>query len=481
MRAISPERDTDLVLTNPADRLYNADLAPVEYARRSWGWFAIFNVWSNTAQSLLGYTLAASLFLTYGLNGWAVFAGIVLAALIMLVLVNLVGRPSVRYGIPFPVMARASMGVFGANFPAMIRGTVAIFWYGAQTYVASTAVALAIGSFVGAEPKATWLGLNWIGWVSLVIVSLFQVKLFWRGIGGIRRFLNLAAPAVYAVMGVLLVFLWVRAGPGLLSEVGSIFEGTGSYRGGPVSAFMAVVGTMIALYAPIIVNYGDFSRYVRSERDMRRGNILGLLVNSVLFALLALFLTAGTTVVLGSKMTDPTQIVGHIGNPVLTVVAALTFFTATVGINVVANFVPPANDLSNLLPRWISFRRGGLIAATLAFVVSALWVTVISQIGLIRFVNTLGALLAPAYGILIADYYFVKRQVLDVQQMYSADPAGAYYYRGGWNPRALIAFFIAAVFAVLGVWLPALQFLSGFDWILGALLAGVLYRLLMQA
>ncbi len=456
-------------------RLYNADLAPLSDEQRSWGSVAIFNVWSNTAQSVLGYTLAASLFLNYGLNGWAVFAAIVLAGFIIMFLVNLVGKPSVQYGIPYPVMARAGMGVFGANFPALLRGTVAIFWYGAQSYVAAGAIALLIRSVLDTGSGETLLGLDAVGWISLVLVSVFQVGLFWRGIGAIRIFLNWAAPAVYAVMIILMFMLWHRAGPDFLPKVAAILQGKASATGNTVAGFFAVMGAMIAFYSPIIVNYGDFARYVGSVKAMRKGNLLGLPVNIAFFALIALMVTAGSEVVLGQKLTNPTEIVARLDSLSLTVVAALVFFIATVGINVVANFVPPANDLANLMPSRISFRTGGLITAGAAFVVSALWVSVISQFGIVRFANTLGALLAPAYGVMIVDYYLVRKQHLDLNALYSADPNGAYYYRSGWNWRALAAFLVSAIFSLAGVWLPALHFLSGFDWIIGAFLAGSLY------
>ena len=155
-------------------RLYNTDLAPIPRSERSWGWFEIFNVWSNVVQSVFGYTLAASLFITYGLNGWAVFGAIVLAGVIIMLLVDLSGRPSVLYGIPYPVMARASMGVEGAKLPATIRGIVAVFWYGAQTYIASTALALLITAFAG-DGGATFFGLTAVGWVSFVFVWAFQM------------------------------------------------------------------------------------------------------------------------------------------------------------------------------------------------------------------------------------------------------------------------------------------------------------------
>ena len=151
--------------------LFNEDLAPTPPNDREWGWFELFNVWANDVQSLFGYTLAASLFVTYGLNGWAVFAGIVLAGFIVMGLVNLIGKPSVEHGIPFPVMARASMGVRGANFPAMIRAVVAIFWFGVQTYFASTALSLAFIALIGSNGQPVFLDLSSIEWIAFLIRS----------------------------------------------------------------------------------------------------------------------------------------------------------------------------------------------------------------------------------------------------------------------------------------------------------------------
>ena len=190
--------------------LYNEDLAPIPPDKRKWGAFEIFNVWNNDIQSLFGYSLAASLFITYGLNGWAVFAAIVLAGAFVMVLVNLTGRPSVKYGIPYPVMARASMGVQGAKFPALIRGIVAIFWYGVQTYFASTAVALLLNSLFELEGGAEFLGMTAVGWLSYLLVCVFQVALFMKGIEWVGHFLNWAGPFVYAVMIALMLVIWVK-------------------------------------------------------------------------------------------------------------------------------------------------------------------------------------------------------------------------------------------------------------------------------
>ncbi|EPC00656.1 allantoin permease [Litchfieldella anticariensis FP35 = DSM 16096] len=472
--------DNDLDIQRIDPTLYNEDLAPIPHSKRSWGWFEIFNVWSNDIQSLFGYTLAASLFLTYGLNGWAVMAAIILAGVIVMVLVNLTGKPSVKYGIPFPVMIRASMGVRGANLPAMLRAIIGIFWYGVQTYFASTAVALLITAFVGAGDGSTFLGLSGVAWVSFVIVWIFQIAIFWQGIDRIKHFLNWAGPLVYVVMVALMVVVWVQAGDELLPAVATIFSASGEHSGSSIAAFLAIVGTMVAYFAAVVINFGDFTRFVKSERHMKLGNLLGLPLNVAFFSFIALIITAGTLVLFGEALTNPADIVERVDSLPLTIIAALTFFAATVGINLVANFIPPAYDLANLFPSKISFKIGGLITAIVAFFIGALWVSVISQIGVPGFVNALGAVVAPFYGIIVVDYYLVKHKRLDIQQMFSAAPDSAYYYVKGWNQKALMAFGLAALFSISSVWVPALAALTGYAWLIGAGLGGALYYFLMQ-
>ena len=460
-------------------RLYNKDLAPTDKKDKTWGWFEIFNVWANDVQSLFGYTLAASLFLTYGLNGWAVFLAILLAGFFIMWLVNLSGKPSVKLGIPYPVFARASMGVVGANFPAMVRGIVAMFWYGAQTYFASTAVALLLKALSGSDGGvAVFLGMNGIDWISFIFVAGFQVYLFWQGIDLIRKFLNFAGPAVYVVMIVLMLVIWAKAGGSLLSEVGNIFSGVGSYSGGAFAAFLAIFGTMVAYFAAVVINFGDFSRFVKNEKEMKKGNLYGLPGNIFLFSFIALMVTAGTVSVFGEAITSPTDIIARVGNLGLTVIAAFAFFAATIGINMVANFIPPAYDLANLMPSKINFRTGGLITSVVGFVIGALWVSFISKVGMFPFVNTLGAILAPVYGIMIVDYYVIKKQRIDINQLFSSKKGGKYYYNNGWNQKAFVAWAIAGVFSVLTVWHPALSGLGGYAWIIGAALGTVLHLMM---
>ncbi len=465
-----------------ADRdpaLHNEDLEPLAPEKRRWGWFEIFNVWTNDVQSLAGYTLAASLFITSGINGWWVFAAIILAGFIVNWLVNLTGKPSVKYGIPYAVMARASMGVKGAQLPALIRGIVGIFWYGAQTYFASTAVAMALNAIFGSPELTSFLGMTAIDWAAYIMVAAFQVVLFIRGIDWIEKFLNAAGPAVYAVMVILLIVIWVQAGDRLLPAVGSIFSNNSLTGWAFIGAFVGVVGTMIAYFAAVIINFGDFARYCKNEKGMKRGNFYGLPVSLTFFTFLSLFITAGSYIVLqngqGEPLTNPAEIVGLVGNVFLTIVAAITLVIATVGINLVANFIPPAYDLSNLAPQRISFQAGGYLTAAIGFVIGALWVATISKIGLPLFVDTLGAILAPLYGVLVADYYIVRKRELHIDSLFTMDPNGEYYYQNGWNIRAFIAVGVAAVFSIAAVWLPALANLSGFAWIIGAALGGIIY------
>ncbi len=460
-------------------RLYNEDLAPIKPTERNWGWFAIFNVWSNDIQSLFGYTLAASLFLSYGLSGWWVMAAIICSGFIVMMMVNLTGKPSVKYGIPFPVLIRASLGINGANLPAMLRAIIGIFWYGVQTYFASTAVAILLTLMMGSS-DATFLGLNSTAWLAFVIVWIFQILLFWSGVETIKHFLNWAGPLVYVVMLILMGIVWYQSGSELLPAIDSIFSRNSDYTGSPVQAFIAIVGTMVAYFAAVVINFGDFSRFLRSERDMKLGNLIGLPVNMAFFSFIALVITAGTLVLFGEALTNPSDIVERVDALPLTIIAALTFFAATVGINMVANFIPPAYDLANLFPKRISFRMGGLITAVIAFFVGALWLSFISQIGIVGFVNAVGAIIAPFFGILIVDYYLIKNQHINMNDLFSDKPTGAYYYYKGWNIRGLIAFAIGAIFSLSTVLVPLLTSLEGYGFLLGAALGGVSYWLLMR-
>ena len=470
-------------------KLYNKDLAPTPSNQKKWGWFEIFNVWANDVQSLFGYTLAASLFIASGLNGWAVFLALILAGFFIMWLVNLSGKPSVKHGIPYPVFARVSMGVFGANFPAMARGLVAMFWYGAQTYAASTAVALLITALTGNPGTEMFLGMTGVMWVSFIFVSLFQIYLFWQGIDLVRKFLNFAGPAVYVVMVILMLAIWGEVGGNLLSEVGEIFSGgerSGGFEGlGSFGAFLAVFSIMVGYFAAVVINFGDFARFVKNEEEMKKGNLYGLVGNVIFFSFITLMITGGSIALFGEYIAQPTEMVAKVDNIFLTLVAAFAFFAATVGINMVANFIPPAYDLANLMPSKINFRTGGLITAGFGFVIGGMWVAVITKMGIFPFVNTLGAILAPVFGIMITDYYIIKKEKLDVKALFK-DGKGKYYYNDGFNYKAMLAWAISGYIAIGSVWpniLPGglgnffanLGGGGGYAWIIGASLGAIVH------
>ena len=483
-------------MTTKSSNLYNKDLAPTPSANKKWGWFEIFNVWANDVQSLFGYTLAASLFLYSGLNGWAVFIALILAGFFIMWLVNLSGSPSVKHGIPYPVFARVSMGVFGANFPAMARGLVAMFWYAAQTYAASTAVALLITGITGIEGQVMFLGMTGVMWISFIFVSLFQIWLFWNGIDLIRKFLNFAGPAVYVVMIVLMIAIWSKAGGGLLSEVGNIFSGgerSGGFEGlGTFGAFLAVFSIMVGYFAAVVINFGDFARFVKNEDEMKKGNLYGLVGNIIVFSFITLMITGGTIAVFGEYIAQPTDMVAKVDNLLLTIIAAFAFFSATVGINMVANFIPPAYDLANLMPSKINFRVGGLITAICGFVIGGLWVSVITQMGIFPFVNTLGAILAPVFGIMIVDYYIIKEQKISLDDLYTDKKGAKYNYNNGFNYKGMLAWIISGYIAVGTVW-PNILIIDGlknffanlgggggYAWIIGASLGAVIHLIISQ-
>lgn len=457
----------------------HSTLNPVGADEKTWGWFAIFNIWANDVQSLFGYSLVASLFISYGVGGWTAFAALIFAGLFVMWMVNLSGAAGERYGIPYPVLARASLGTQGAKLPAVLRATVAVFWYGVQVYFASTALALLIRSVTGIHGGTEILGMTGIDWVSFVIVWAFHIVIFWRGMNWVETFLNIAGPFVYVVMIGLVIVLWQRSDGQLLSATATIFANPESTFSTEFKGFVAIVGTMVAYFAAVMINFSDFSRYAKDRRTMVMGNLAGLPFNMILFSALALLTTGGAAVVFGEEIINPTEIVERTDSVLLGVIAAITFFAATVGINLVANFIPAVNGIANLNPEKISFRSAGLITSFFALVIGGFWNSFISQFGISGFVNTLGATLAPIFGIMIVDYYWHRNQELNEDDLYNMD-GGAYHYDNGWNQTAVKAFVIEAIFSVATVWVPWFAFLSGYNWVIGAVLGGLIYNALAR-
>ena len=462
-------------------RLINEDLAPVPPDKRSWSSYSVFAMWMSDVHSVGGYTFAASLFLL-GLSGWQVLLALVIGIGIVNVLMNWIGKPSQQHGIPFPVMARVSCGVMGANLAAVIRGVVGIVWYGVQTYFASKAVATLVLVFfpAAASLQATSvLRLDLLGWSCFLFMWFFQLMIFQRGMETIRKFIDFCGPAVYLVMFLLMGWILWKAGWDAidLSLSDKVLTPTQS-----IVAMGSAVLLVVSYFAALLLNFGDFSRFAKSEKAMRRGNFLGLPLNFILFAIIVVIVTAGSAKVFGHMIMDPVEIVAKIDNPIAVVLGSLTFVIATMGINIVANFVSPAYDIANLFPKHIDFKKGGLIASILAVVVCP-WIFVDSPQAITVFGSVFGAVLAPLFGVMVADYYLVKRQQIKTADLYTMAPTGRYHYDGGWNKLGLLSLAVSGTIAV--GWELATQLFkvlpeNNFGWVIGAVAGAAIYLVAMR-
>jgi NCS1 family nucleobase:cation symporter-1 len=455
---------------NYSDRLYNEDLAPV--TERTWTGYSLFAMWMADVHSIGGYTFAAGLFFL-GLAGWEVFLALLVGITAVYFLMNLTGLAGQRNGIPYPVLARISFGVFGANIPALIRAIIAIFWYGIQTWLASVAVViLLLRIFPGLKPYAenSILGLSTLGWVCFLILWGAQLFVLRRGMETVRRFVDWAGPAIYVAMFALAIWILIEAGGKIDFSLGS----KDLSAGGAILAFFTAASLVVAYFSTLLLNFCDFSRFSPSERMVKVGNFWVLPVNFTAFSLVTVIVTAGSVAVYGKAITDPVQLVAKIPNTFVLIVGAITFAVATVGINIVANFVSPAYDLSNVAPKYINFKRGGLITALLALLVTP-WNIYSSPVAVNYFLGGLGAFLGPLFGILMVDYYLVRRGQVDVEALYRAGESEPYWYQGGVNRTAVGVFVISAAVAALIALVPALSALAPFSWFVGAGLSGAMY------
>lgn len=461
--------------------LYNGDLAPTAPEGRTWKTFDIFSMWMSDVHSVGGYTFAASLFFL-GLSGWQVLISMTIGIFAVYYLMNLIGKPSVKYGIPFPVMARVAFGIQGAKLAAMVRGVVGIVWYGVQTYFASKAVQVLVLTFIPSAEALThssFLGLSTLGWASFLFMWFFQLVIFLNGMETIRKFIDFCGPAVYVVMFILAGWILWQAGISSLSlQLSDPNVALGWTPGIMANAAMLVV----AYFAALLLNFGDFARFTASERAMKAGNFLGLPVNFFVFALVTVVVTSGTVAVFGEAIMDPVAIVERVDNPFAAIIGSVTFIVATMGINIVANFVSPAYDFANLFPQRINFRIGGLITSILSVLVCP-WLFVQSPAAITTFVAIFGSILGPMYGIMVADYYLVKREHIVLEDLYSTSPAGSLYFDGGWSRTALIAMglsgFVSIGLALLGGF--GLMFNVGdWGWLIGAGGGGILYYILVM-
>lgn len=462
-------------------RLTNEDLAPLR--EQTWGVYNIFAFWMSDVHSVGGYVTAGSLF-ALGLASWQVLIALVVGIVIVNVFCNLVAKPSQRTGVPYPVICRSAFGVLGANIPAVIRGLIAVAWYGIQTFLASAALdVVLVKLFPGLAPYAVtadygFLGLSALGWGSYLALWVLQACVFWRGMESIRKFIDFCGPAVYVVMFALCGYLIAKAGWGAID----LNLSTVTHHGwSALPVLLGAIALVVSYFSGPMLNFGDFSRYGRSFTAVKRANLLGLPVNFLVFSLLVVVTASLTVPVYGELVTDPVATVARIDNTFAIVLGALTFTVATIGINIVANFVSPAFDFSNVSPQKISWRAGGMIAAVGSLLITP-W-NLYNNPDVIHYtLETLGAFIGPLFGVLIADYYLVRKQHVVVDDLFTMSTRGTYWYRKGYNPAAIIATAIGAVAAMFPVLtsgrLTGMHTAAQYSWFIGCGLGLLAYGVL---
>lgn len=450
-------------------RLTNDDLAPTKNPH--WTWYNIFSFWMSDIHSMGGYVVAASFF-ALGLAGWQVLLSLLVGICIVQVAANLVARPSQLTGVPYAVICRQAFGVFGANIPAVIRGLIAFAWYGIQTWLASNALLLVLLKFWPALSPLTqphFVGLSALGWICFAIMWVLQALVFWRGMKTIQAFIDIAGPAVYIVMLSLAVWIVTQTGWHGLSLTLADKKLTSSQQ---LWQMITAVALVVSYFSGPLLNFGDFARYGKSMQEIRRGNRWGLPFNFLLFSVITVVIVSGSKSLYGQMITDPIETVAHTGSGIVMALALLTMMTATVGINIVANFVSPAFDFSNCAPQKISFRMGGMIAAVGSVLLTP-W-NLFHSPELIHYsLDLLGAFIGPLFGILLCDFYLIKRGQVEVDALFDASKNGRYWYQGGFNLRAIAALIPAVAIGVVLSFIPSLHQVANFSWFIGVGLAAL--------
>jgi len=426
-------------------------------------------MWMSDIHSIGGYTFAAGLF-ALGLGGRNVFIALTAGIVIVFMLMNLSGYAGQKYGIPYPVLARISFGTLGANIPALIRAVVAIAWYGIQTWLASRAVIiLGLKIWPGLEglTNNNFLGESTLGWIAFILMWSVQLLLLRNGMETIRKFQDFAGPAIWVVMIMLTLYILAKAD----WHISLNLPGTES-RWGMTHAFLAAIALTVTYFSTLMLNFCDFSRFAPTKKAVFWANLWGLPVNFIAFSLVSVLVTAGTFVVYGEYIFDPVEVVGQIDSVVVLLLGAITFAVATVGINVVANFVSPAYDIANVAPSKIDFKRGGLISAIVALVITP-WNLFNSPFMVNTFLGAVGAMLGPLFGIIMADYYVLRRQRVVLGDLFREK--GYYTFQSGFNRKAVASFLLVSIPTIIIALVPALAMLAPFSWFIGAGLAFVIH------
>jgi NCS1 family nucleobase:cation symporter-1 len=449
--------------------LFNEDLAAIPPERRTWGVYSYCSLWVAMSVCIPTYMLASGL-IAGGMNWWQAVGTILLGNLIVLVPMILNAHAGTRYGIPFPVLVRASFGVRGANLPALLRALVACGWFGIQTWI-------------GGQAANSMVGILWPSlahsqvsvWVCFFAFWLLNMAVIWRGIETIRFLEGIGAPFMLGV-GLLLLW-WITSKAGgfgpVLRSPGK-FQTTGEF----LRFFIPSLTAMVGFWATVALNIPDFTRYARSQRAQMLGQALGLPTAMTLYSFIGVAVTSASVVLFGEAIWDPVVLIGKFNQPAVALVALVAIIIATLNTNVAANVVSPSNDFSNLRPQLISFRTGGLITGVVGILMMP-W-KLLGDYGAYIFGWLIGysGLLGPIAGTMIADYFVIRKRRLNVDDLYRR--GGEYEYSGGVNPRAIVSLVAGVAVALVGLVLPGARWLYDYAWFVGFGVSGFVYVMLMR-
>ena len=454
----------------PDPTLTNSDLAPVDPARRTWNWWHIASLWIGMSICIPTYTLASSL-VERGWTWQAAVASVVLGNIIVLIPIALNSHAGTRYGIPFPVMARAAFGVRGAHIPSLLRAIVACGWFGIQTWIGGWAIFKLVEAMwpgIASLPSIlpAFVGIGTGEFLCFMLFWALQVWIVMRGMESIKILETWGSPFLLAVGAALLAWAWVRAG-----GFGPMLQNPTAAAGAPAgvtSVFGAGLTSAVAFWGTMALSIPDFSRHARSQRDQVVGQAVGLPLTMAAFAFIGAAVTNATVVIFGTRVSDPVALLARIGGPLMIMLSMVGLTVATLTTNLAANVVAPANGFSNLSPSRISFRRGALITAIIGILMMPWKLYNDAAAYIFTWLIGYGALLGPVAGIMIADYFILRRQQLDPIDLYRR--GGAYEYRNGVNWVAVLALVagiapnVPGFLGALGVTKPSTLSMAVYNW-----------------
>lgn len=427
--------------------LTNDDLRPTSSSQRTFAWWEMASLWIGLVVGVPTYYLAGSL-VDLGMAWWQGIVTVVAANIILLVPLVLTGHPGTRYGISFPVLARSSFGIRGAHIPTLLRALVGCGWYGIETWIGGEAIFLLLPKFIKDSTLSQflpWLGTSSLEFACFIVFWLAQLTIVWKGMDGIRELEKYSAPILIVLTSCLLVWAYVNAGGfAYMLSLSSRLSSSQFW-----SLFFPSLTANISFWATLALNIPDFTRYAKSQTDQIIGQA-GLPIFMGAFTFVGLAVTCSTKVIFGRVISNPIQLLGQIGGFTTTILAIFGISLATVTTNIAANVVAPANALVNLSPSKFTFRRGALLTALLGIAFQPWRLLRSSESFVYTWLVGYSALLGPIGGIILADYYLIRRTNLSIKELYSLSPYGAYYYSGGYNLAAMVALVVGILPVIPG-------------------------------